>query len=453
MARRPDLARERLAFAGLDAAEAASKAARLAQLSDMLERQGHARERIRRWFVPGRIEVLGKHTDYAGGRTLTCAAERGFSLAAAPRSDRRVIVTDATRSSTLVSTLDCDAAGGDARWFTYALAVIRRLARNFPDAATGADIALASDLPSASGISSSSALMVALALALVEINALEEDPRWQAAIHDVEDKATYFAAMENGQTFATMTGDSGVGTAGGSEDHTAILCSRAGTLNQFRFCPTRRERQVPLSRDLLFVIGASGVAARKTGEAQAQYNRASRAAMRLLQHWRAATGRSDGSLAAALASASDAVERAHEVAQRAADDEFSAAELVERLEHFIEESERLVPLAADCLLRHDTAGFGAAVDRSQEIAERRLHNQVPETIALARLAREHGALAASAFGAGFGGSVWALVPRDASREFAERWSAAYGRKCSGAAPRATFFATQPGPAAMNLDAG
>ena len=34
-----------------------------------------------RLFVPGRIEVLGKHTDYAGGRSLTCAAERGFSVA------------------------------------------------------------------------------------------------------------------------------------------------------------------------------------------------------------------------------------------------------------------------------------------------------------------------------------------------------------------------------------
>ncbi len=49
-------------------------------------------------------------------------------------------------------------------------------------------------------------------------------------------------------------------------------------------------------------------------------------------------------------------------------------------------------------------------ERSQEAAERWLGNQIPETIALARLARHVGATAASAFGAGFGGSVWALVP-------------------------------------------
>jgi len=49
--------------------------------------------------------------------------------------------------------------------------------------------------------------------------------------------------------------------------------------------------------------------------------------------------------------------------------------------------------------------IGVLIDRSQDGAERLLGNQVPETIALARLARDLGAVAASAFGAGFGGSV------------------------------------------------
>ena len=47
-----------------------------------------------RLFVPGRIEVLGKHTDYAGGRSLTCAAERGFAVAYLPREDTRLRVVD-----------------------------------------------------------------------------------------------------------------------------------------------------------------------------------------------------------------------------------------------------------------------------------------------------------------------------------------------------------------------
>jgi galactokinase len=50
-----------------------------------------------------------------------------------------------------------------------------------------------------------------------------------------------------------------------------------------------------------------------------------------------------------------------------------------------------------------------------------LGNQVPATMALARSARELGALAACSFGAGFGGSVWALVDRGIAGDFAARW--------------------------------
>ena len=54
-----------------------------------------------RWFVPGRIEVLGKHTDYAGGRSLICAAERGMCVVAAPRSDAFIRIADAIRGEAL----------------------------------------------------------------------------------------------------------------------------------------------------------------------------------------------------------------------------------------------------------------------------------------------------------------------------------------------------------------
>src|SRR6476619_5319020 len=48
---------------------------------------------VRFYFVPGRIEVLGKHTDYCGGHSIVAATEPGFCVAAAPRDDRRVNVT------------------------------------------------------------------------------------------------------------------------------------------------------------------------------------------------------------------------------------------------------------------------------------------------------------------------------------------------------------------------
>ena len=48
------------------------------------------------WYhVPGRIEVLGKHTDYAGGRSLVCATEQGMAVETAPRADRTVRIVDA----------------------------------------------------------------------------------------------------------------------------------------------------------------------------------------------------------------------------------------------------------------------------------------------------------------------------------------------------------------------
>ena len=46
------------------------------------------------FFVPGRIEVLGKLTDYAGGRSLLCAIERGIVAAVKPRTDPLVRITD-----------------------------------------------------------------------------------------------------------------------------------------------------------------------------------------------------------------------------------------------------------------------------------------------------------------------------------------------------------------------
>jgi galactokinase len=75
---------------------------------------------------------------------------------------------------------------------------------------------------------------------------------------------------------------------------------------------------------------------------------------------------------------------------------------------------------------------------------------VPETVALAASGRALGAVAASAFGAGFGGSVWALVRADAVEDFIERWRSGYSARFPHAAARSAFLATRPGPAAMAI---
>ena len=406
------------------------------------QRQGSGGDRAA-WFVPGRIEVLGKHTDYAGGRSLLCATERGFSAMSAARTDRQLVLTDLRRSSTLILTPDQPST--PASWGTYPLTVLRRLTNNFPDAVHGADIVFESTLPSASGLSTSSALVVMVLLALVHANRLEATDRWLANIRSLEDLAAYAATIENGSSFRALTGTRGVGTEGGSEDHTAILCSHANRLAQYAFCPTRHERSIDLPPTLVFAIGVSGIAARKTGEALDDYNRAARSVQLILERWRAASGRQDASLADAIASAPDAVDRLRNILQP------DGRALIDRFNQFVEESTVLVPSAVDALVRGDLTAFGATVARSQALAEQGLGNQVPETIALVRDARATGALAASAFGAGFGGSVWALVEQSTASSFVDRWQNAYAADCPGAASRATFFLTRPARGAFRVE--
>src|SRR5206468_11817806 len=177
------------------------------------------------------------------------------------------------------------------------------------------------------------------------------------------------------------------------------------------------ERNVPFSDRHVFVIGVSGVIAEKTGAARDRYNRASLATQRILALWREATGRDDRSLADAVHSDGGASDRIRDILRRSAEGEFPPALLLNRFDQFVEESDVLVPAAVDVLARGEVDRLGPLVDRSQEAAERLLGNQIAETVDLARSARALGALAASAFGAGFGGSVWALVPASDAVEF------------------------------------
>ena len=80
---------------------AESRAALMARSAGCLVAQGVPRNRpVNAFFVPGRVEILGKHTDYAGGRSLVAAAEQGFCQVARPRADRQVRIWDAASSST-----------------------------------------------------------------------------------------------------------------------------------------------------------------------------------------------------------------------------------------------------------------------------------------------------------------------------------------------------------------
>ena len=113
-----------------------AQAAVARRLSECTELRRDGRRSCRPWrsFVPGRIEVLGKHTDYAGGRTMVAAAERGFCMVALPRDDRQMIVIDARTGETVRFQIDPELTPQAGSWSNYPMTVARRVARNFPGA-------------------------------------------------------------------------------------------------------------------------------------------------------------------------------------------------------------------------------------------------------------------------------------------------------------------------------
>ena len=117
----------RLIGAGMSAVEAQRKqllfesAERALPVDDTSE--------ILRWFVPGRIEVLGKHTDYAGGRSILCAAERGMCVVARARSDSTVNIFDAADGRSLNFDVSADTNIPAEGWAIYPMSVARRISQ------------------------------------------------------------------------------------------------------------------------------------------------------------------------------------------------------------------------------------------------------------------------------------------------------------------------------------
>ena len=395
---------------------------------------------LRRYWVPGRIEFLGKHTDYAGGRSLVCATEQRISVVAQPRDDTVLRIADETSGVHAELPLHADLQVPKGDWTAYPATVVRRLSRDFGPLYVGLDFTFHSDLPQDAGLSSSSALVTAVALALSDANGLPDNPAWRATFPTREALAGYLGAVENGWAYGRFAADGGVGTQGGSQDHTAILCSRPGMLAQYGFDPVRFERAVPFPAGHILVVAVSGVVAAKTREAMVLYNGLAETARELLGVWQERHGGPARTLYAAIT-----MRRGAALTLRG----WLAGlprqpQLEARLSQFVAECEEIIPAVADLLGKGTTVGLGELIDRSQLGAEQGLGNQVPETIHLQRSARRLGATAASAFGAGFGGSVWALVREENLEEFTQHWSEDYLGAFPAQQGRAQFITTRPG---------
>jgi galactokinase len=366
------------------------------------------------------------------------------------RAGNTVRMLDANSGDVVELDLSSNVESKPGHWSNYPITVARRIAMNFPGPLRGADIVFASDLPPAAGVSSSSALVVAFFLTLSAINDLPARQEYRDNIQTPEDLAGYLGCVENGLDFKSLHGRAGVGTFGGSEDQTAIICARPNALVQYSFCPVTFERAIAIPDDLTFVIAASGVLAEKTGSALELYNRVSRRLSTGLESWNRVAGRADASMGAAIASSPGARAQIREVLRTASDAAYPPESLLRRFDQFDVETNEIIPGAADALAHGDVAAFGTYVAESQRGAERALENQIPETVALVRRARTLGAVAASAFGAGFGGSVWALVDSSSTDDFRREWSERYHLAFPERADRSDFFSTRAGPPATAL---
>jgi galactokinase len=440
---------KRLIELGLSEAEAAAKTKLYDAADNALNALGADAQRWSLW-VPGRIEVLGKHTDYAGGRSLVCAIERGFCVQVAPRRDAVVRVCSLARLETFETSLASPVDGEKGTWERYVGTVVKRLAANFERVQRGADIAFGSDLPPDAGMSSSSALVVATFIALSKANDLRSNTVFRSTVSSGEELAAYLGAVENGRPFRHLEGDAGVGTFGGNQDQTAILCSEPGQLARYAWEPVRRENLLAVPDGYVFALAASGVHAPKSGSALQKYNRVSLAAKKLVELWNKSTDRNDAMLGTAITQVHGATAQIRALAAKARVDGFTPTYLKGRLEQFVAESYEIIPAASDALQRESLTEFGVVVDHSQHLAEAHLGNQVKETVTLQRSARELGAVAASAFGAGFGGAVWALVPEPESDEFLKRWSEGYRKKYKKQGKESAFFLSRAGPHAYQF---
>ncbi len=116
--------------------------------------------------APGRVNLIGEHTDYNDGFVLPIAIERQTLAAGAARDDRKVTFRSAQAEGDAVIELDGQVAPGEPRWANYCIGVAAGLlARGVP--LVGCDVLFVSDVPVGGGLSSSASLEVATAKALL----------------------------------------------------------------------------------------------------------------------------------------------------------------------------------------------------------------------------------------------------------------------------------------------
>jgi galactokinase len=325
-------------------------------------------------FAPGRVNLVGEHTDYNDGFVLPMAIEEGIAAAFAPNGEQviRVQACDMGESREVaVAAL----GSGEARatgWFRYVLGMASTMsAAGMP--VVGTTIALAASLPVGAGLSSSAALQLAAARALAAAAGAEWDPRRVALM-----------AQRAEHEFA--------GVAVGIMDQMAVACARGGRALLLD-CRSLATSDVFIPADVRIVILNSGVGRSLASSAYNDRRAACERAVAAVQRF-----------APAVRALRDVDEAMLERVRGAIDDE-----AFRRAAHVIGESRRPAQLAA-AFERGDPAAAGRVMLDSHESLRTLYEVSGQELDLLVELSMEQtGCHGARLTGAGFGGCTIALV--------------------------------------------
>jgi galactokinase len=319
-----------------------------------------------RAFAPGRVNLIGEHTDYNEGLALPFATAMGVTVTAAPRDGRLIeaLALDLGERDEF-PLRDPPPAHGWRAFVRGAVAQLSRAGYELP----GASLTISGDLPSGAGLSSSAALTVALTMALIELSG--------GTAPEPLELARLCSSVEHGW----------VGSRTGLLDQLASLGGRAGHAILIDFRSLTLE-PVPVA------LGEHRLVVLDSGE----------------RHVNAASGYNDR-----RAECERACELLGVTSLRDASRE-SAAVLPEplnrRVRHVVTENARVIDAVA-ALRGSDAAELGRLLDASHASLRDDYEVSTPAVeIAVGRL-HDAGAVGARIIGGGFGGSVLGLLPRDA----------------------------------------
>ncbi|HLV99072.1 MAG TPA: galactokinase [Ktedonobacterales bacterium] len=318
--------------------------------------------------APGRVNLIGEHTDYTGGFVLPCAIDRRIAVALgiSPTESRhhgRVYAADLADMREMVPT------GGqrDGSWADYLRGVAWALTRAGM-VVPAVEAAIAGEVPQGAGLSSSAALEAATALALTTL-AQQSLPRRELAL--------LCQQAENGF----------VGVQCGIMDqYAALLCTEGHAL--FIDCASLEAETVPLALEasgLALVVCDTRV---KRGLGATAYNER-----------RASCERAAKALGVPTL-------------RQAQEDDLArlTGEDLKRARHVVRENAR-VQQAVSALRANDFAALGRLMYASHESLREDYAVSTPELDAIVTCAQEVGALGARLTGAGFGGCALALLAR------------------------------------------